>query len=104
MVLRQRTVQHVKGLDGMTDIHDLRFRSDVENHSLDRSYEVVVEPEISSQGDDRSIGQWFLVSAMQDVRATAKVTRCCGSSQGGAFWSDALIAYRLRRKGAANRR
>jgi len=44
---RQRTVQDIKSLHRMTDVDDLGFRNDVQDHALDRSYKVIAEPKIS---------------------------------------------------------
>src|SRR5205823_14940056 len=52
---RERAIEHIKGLHGMADIHDLDIRDDVENHAFNRPNEVIVKTEVGSQSDDRPL-------------------------------------------------
>jgi len=44
---RQRTVQDIKSLHRIDRCRRSRFRNDVQDHALDRSYKVIAEPKIS---------------------------------------------------------
>ena len=48
---------HVEGLHRVADVHDLRRGIDVEDDTLDRPHEVIVEPKVGSQRDDRTMRQ-----------------------------------------------
>jgi len=55
----QRTVEDIESLHRMTDVHDLRFRGDVQDHAFNRSYKVIVEPEVGGQSNGRTMRQRF---------------------------------------------
>src|SRR5207245_9103335 len=50
----ERAIQHVESLDGMADVHNLDPRNDIENHSFDRSHEMIIETKVGGERNDRS--------------------------------------------------
>ena len=69
---RQRAIQHIKGLHGMADIHDLNFGNDIENDAFDRPHEVIVEPKVGGQRDDRPMRQFPLARRQNFPRKCRK--------------------------------
>src|SRR5947208_11270373 len=53
----QCTVENIKSLHRVTDVHDLGFRNDVQDDALNRSYKVIAEPKIGGQSNDRPLRQ-----------------------------------------------
>ena len=68
----QRAIQHIEGLDGMADIHDFSLGRNGENDAFDRPHEVIVEPKIGSQRDDRTMLQFPLACRQSFSRKCRK--------------------------------
>ena len=51
-----RAVEDVVGRDGVADVHNARFRLDVQHHAMHDADESVVESKVSGEGDDAWLG------------------------------------------------
>ena len=48
----ERALQHLRRLDAVRDVDDVRVRRDALDHAVARADEVVLEPEVGEEGDD----------------------------------------------------
>src|SRR3989442_326772 len=56
---RERAIQYVESLHGMADVYNLDPRNDIENHSFDRSHEMIIETKVRCERNDWPMRQGF---------------------------------------------